>query len=77
MLTAWYERAGPACKVLQVGHTPDPEPDDGEVRIRLTRSGSRQTQRHERSQRRGTTQGALSPPIAELIPLERIAEAND
>ena len=39
MLAAWYERAGPASEVLQVGDMLDPEPSDGEVRIRLTRSG--------------------------------------
>jgi NADPH2:quinone reductase len=39
VLAAWYERAGPASEVLQVGGMPDPEPGDGEVRIRLTRSG--------------------------------------
>jgi NADPH2:quinone reductase len=39
MLAAWYERPGPAAEVLQVGEMPDPEPGDGEVRVRVTFSG--------------------------------------
>src|SRR5690349_22503597 len=39
MRAVWYERPGPAAEVLQVGELPDPEPDAGEVRVRLTRSG--------------------------------------
>ena len=39
MRAVWYERPGPAAEVLQVGELPDPEPEAGEVRVRLTRSG--------------------------------------
>src|SRR5438045_1132847 len=39
MLAAWYERAGPAAEVLEVGAMADPEPGAGEVRVRLTFSG--------------------------------------
>jgi len=39
MRAVWYERPGPAAEVLQVGELPDPEPDAGEVRVRLARSG--------------------------------------
>src|SRR3954449_996815 len=39
MLAAWYERAGPAAEVLDVGEMADPEPGPGEVRVRLTLSG--------------------------------------
>src|SRR3954451_19058389 len=39
MLAAWYERAGPAAEVLEVGEMADPEPGTGEVRVRLTFSG--------------------------------------
>ncbi|MEV4760565.1 NADPH:quinone reductase [Micromonospora sp. NPDC049559] len=39
MRAAWYDRQGPAAEVLQVGELPDPEPGEGEVRVRLTRSG--------------------------------------
>ena len=39
MLAAWYERNGPAHEVLQVGELPRPEPERGEVRVRLRASG--------------------------------------
>jgi len=35
----WYDQQGPAEEVLQVGELPDPEPDAGEVRVRLRFSG--------------------------------------
>jgi len=35
---AWYDRQGPS-SVLEVGELPTPEPGEGEVRVRLTRSG--------------------------------------
>lgn len=38
MRAAWYDEQGPS-SVLQVGELPTPEPGDGEVRVRLTRSG--------------------------------------
>jgi NADPH:quinone reductase len=39
MRAVWYDRQGPATEVLQVGTLPDPEPDAGEVRVRLRYSG--------------------------------------
>src|SRR3954449_6238586 len=39
MLAAWYERAGPAAEVLEVGGMADPQSGPGEVRVRLTLSG--------------------------------------
>src|SRR5437763_11688528 len=39
MLAAWYERPGPAAEVLQVGEMAEPEPNPGEVRVRLALSG--------------------------------------
>jgi NADPH:quinone reductase len=39
MHAVWYDRPGPAAEVLQVGEVPDPTPSEGEVRVRLTRSG--------------------------------------
>jgi NADPH2:quinone reductase len=36
---AWYERQGPASEVLQVDELPDPEPGQGEVRVRMRFSG--------------------------------------
>ena len=39
MKAAWYEKQGPARKVLTVGEIPDPHPGPGEVRIRISSSG--------------------------------------
>jgi NADPH2:quinone reductase len=39
MRAAWYERQGPARDVLCIGEMPDPEPGQGEVRIRVAASG--------------------------------------
>src|SRR3954452_22282749 len=39
VLAAWYERPGPAAEVLQVGQMADPEPGQGEVRVRVAVSG--------------------------------------
>jgi len=39
MLAAWYEKQGQASEVLVVGEMPDPDPDVGEVRIRVAASG--------------------------------------
>ncbi len=38
MLAAWYEQNGAAADVMKVGQMPDPEPADGEVRVRLSAS---------------------------------------
>ena len=39
MKAAWYEKQGPARDVLVVGEMDDPEPREGEVRIRVAFSG--------------------------------------
>jgi NADPH2:quinone reductase len=39
MKAAWYERFGPAREVLQVGEMPRPEPEPGEVLVRVYASG--------------------------------------
>ena len=39
MNAAWYEKQGPAAEVLVVGEMPDPQPEPGEVRIRVAASG--------------------------------------
>jgi len=36
---AWYEKQGPAKEVIVAGEMPDPEPERGEVRIRISASG--------------------------------------
>lgn len=40
MRAAWYEKQGPAREVLVVGEMPDPLPGPGEVRLRITASGT-------------------------------------
>ena len=39
MKAAWYEKQGPAKEVIVVGEIPDPKPERGEVRIRISASG--------------------------------------
>ena len=39
MRAAFYEKQGPAAEVLQLGEIDEREPGEGEVRVRLTRSG--------------------------------------
>jgi NADPH:quinone reductase len=39
MKAAWYEKQGPAKDVLHVGEMDDPQPAEGEVRIRVAASG--------------------------------------
>jgi NADPH2:quinone reductase len=39
VIASWYDRQGPAAEVLQVGELPTPEPDVGEVRVRIGVSG--------------------------------------
>ncbi|MCZ7377284.1 NADPH:quinone reductase [Micromonospora sp. WMMC250] len=39
MRAAWYDRQGPPREVLQVGELPDPQPGEGEVRVRVAVSG--------------------------------------
>jgi NADPH2:quinone reductase len=39
MLAAYYEQTGPALDVLRVGEVPTPQPQRGEVRVRIATSG--------------------------------------
>jgi NADPH2:quinone reductase len=39
MIGAWYDRQGPAAEVLEVGELPAPEPDAGEIRVKVVLSG--------------------------------------
>jgi len=39
MQSAWYERNGPAAEVMVVGEQPTPQPEAGEVRVKLHCSG--------------------------------------
>jgi NADPH2:quinone reductase len=39
MKAAWYERTGPAGEVLQLGELPEPQPQRGELRVRMRWSG--------------------------------------
>ncbi len=39
MKAAWYEKQGPAAQVLILGEMSDPQPEQGDVRIRLVASG--------------------------------------
>lgn len=39
MRAGWYEGNGPAQAVLKIGEMADPEPGEGEVRVRIHRSG--------------------------------------
>jgi NADPH2:quinone reductase len=55
MLAAWYDRAGPASEVLQVGELPDPQPGHGEVRVRVHLSGVNPGDTKKRSAWTGAT----------------------
>lgn len=63
MRAAYYERAGPAREVLQVGELPTPEPAAGEVRVRLAWSGVNPSDVKARAGARG---GVL--PFARIVP---------
>ena len=39
MQAAWWEQNGPACEVLRLGEMPRPEPEPGEVLVRVAASG--------------------------------------
>jgi NADPH2:quinone reductase len=59
MKAAWYERTGPAREVLRVGERPTPQPQPGEVRVRVHRSAVNPSDTKYRSGLRG---GALAFP---------------
>jgi NADPH2:quinone reductase len=59
MRAVWYEQNGEAAEVLQVGEQPTPEPQPGEVRVRLVTSGINPV---DIKRRRGA-RGPMSEPL--------------
>ena len=57
MTAAWYDRQGPAARVLRVGELPVPSPADGEVRVAVALSGISPGD----TKKRGGTRGSLMP----------------
>ena len=64
MRAAYYERKGPASKVLVLGSVPDPEPAAGEVRVKLRFSGLNPTD----TKLRGGWDGSMDMPFPRVIP---------
>jgi NADPH:quinone reductase len=64
MRAVYYERKGPAAKVLALGKLPDPEPGPGEVRIRIHFSGINPTD----TKLRGGWDGSMEMPFPRVIP---------
>jgi 2-desacetyl-2-hydroxyethyl bacteriochlorophyllide A dehydrogenase len=63
MRAAWYERAGPAAEVLQLGELPDPAPEAGEVLVRVRTSGVNPSD----TKQRGGWRGA-KPAFPRIVP---------
>ncbi|MBU2090985.1 MAG: NADPH:quinone reductase, partial [Alphaproteobacteria bacterium] len=55
MRAVWYEEKGLPADVLTFGEMPDPEPDAGEVRVRVVMSGINPTDSKRRSNGRELT----------------------
>lgn len=66
MLSAFYDRQGPANEVLRVGHLPDPSPGPGEVRVRVRFSGINPGDVKKRQGREGA-----------LMPFPRVVPHSD
>jgi NADPH2:quinone reductase len=64
MRAAYYEKKGPAAKVLTVGDVPEPQPAAGEVRVKVAVSGINPTDTKLRS----GWDGALEMPFPRVIP---------
>jgi NADPH2:quinone reductase len=64
MRAVYYEKKGPAAKVLALGEVPDPQPGPGEVRVKLKVSGINPTD----TKLRGGWDGALEMPFPRVIP---------
>jgi NADPH2:quinone reductase len=64
MRAAYYERKGPASKVLVVGDVPDPQPGPGEVRVKIHFSGINPTD----TKLRGGWDGSMEMPFPRMIP---------
>ena len=64
MRAAYYERKGPASKVLVIGDVPDPQPGPGEVRVKVHFSGINPTD----TKLRGGWDGNMEMPFPRVIP---------
>src|SRR6266581_2430381 len=64
MRAVYYERKGPASKVLVLGELPDPQPGPGEVRVKLHFSGINPTD----TKLRGGWDGSMEMPFPRVIP---------
>ena len=64
MRAAYYERKGPAPKVIVLGELPDPQPGPGEVRVKLCFSGINPTD----TKLRGGWDGNMEMPFPRVIP---------
>lgn len=64
MKAVYYERKGPAAKVLVVGDVSEPQPGAGEVRVKLQVSGINPTD----TKLRGGWDGAMEMPFPRMIP---------
>ncbi|MDM0050564.1 NADPH:quinone reductase [Variovorax sp. J22R115] len=63
MRAAYYERTGRADEVLLIGELPDPQPEPGEVRVRMQWSGVNPSDVKARAGSRGPT-----PPFPRIVP---------
>ena len=64
MKAAYYERKGPALKVLVVGDVPEPQPGPGEVRVKIHYSGINPTD----TKLRAGWDGNMEMPFPRVIP---------
>ena len=64
MKAVYYERKGPAAKVLVAGELPEPQPAPGEVRVKVRVSGINPTD----TKLRGGWDGAMEMPFPRVIP---------
>ena len=64
MRAAYYEKKGPASKVLVVGDLPEPQPGAGEVRVKVAVSGVNPTD----TKLRGGWDGAMEMPFPRIVP---------
>ncbi len=64
MRAVYYERKGPAPKVLVTGELPDPQPGPGEVRVKIHFSGINPTD----TKLRGGWDGNMEMPFPRVIP---------
>ena len=64
MKAAYYEKKGPAPRVLVVGELPEPQPGPGEVRVKVAVSGVNPTD----TKLRGGWDGATEMPFPRIVP---------